>query len=176
VLDRLDSAGLWYCIEGGWGVDALLGVQTREHVDVDLGVRLDEIDRLQELLPEFEADEREWPSSLRLRDARGRRVDVHPLTFDERGDGCQANPEGGEPHVWPREHIGAEGRIGGRAVRCITPELQLRRHEQAGLDDVDWDDMVALSRRFGLPEPGERPGFLSAKRAVGEKSQPRHEA
>jgi lincosamide nucleotidyltransferase A/C/D/E len=33
VLDRFDAAGLWYCIEGGWGVDALLGEQTREHRD-----------------------------------------------------------------------------------------------------------------------------------------------
>jgi lincosamide nucleotidyltransferase A/C/D/E len=176
VLDRLDAAGLWYCVEGGWGIDALLGEQTREHVDVDLGVRLDQVELLRELLSEFEADEREWPASLRLQDGKGRRVDAHPLTIDERGDGWQANLEGGDPYRWPREEMSAEGRIGGRAVRCITPELQLRWHDYEGADDVDWADMVALSERFGLPEPGERPGFIAPKRTVDETAQPRHKA
>ena len=31
LLDRLDAAGIWWVLEGGWGVDALLGVETREH-------------------------------------------------------------------------------------------------------------------------------------------------
>jgi hypothetical protein len=72
--------------------------------------------------------------------------------------------------------MSAEGRIGGRAVRCITPELQLRWHDYEGADDVDWADMVALSERFGLPEPGERPGFIAPKRTVDETAQPRHKA
>jgi lincosamide nucleotidyltransferase A/C/D/E len=43
ILGRLDGAGIWYCVEGGWGVDALLGEQTREHDDLDLAVRLEEL-------------------------------------------------------------------------------------------------------------------------------------
>jgi lincosamide nucleotidyltransferase A/C/D/E len=46
ALDRLDAEGVWYCIEGGWGVDALLEAQTRPHDDLDLGVRLDDLDRV----------------------------------------------------------------------------------------------------------------------------------
>jgi len=173
VLGRLDGAGLWYCIEGGWGVDALLGEQTRAHGDLDLGVRLEEVDRLCGTLHEFEHDRSEWPSSLVLRDRLGRRVDVHPLTFNEAGDGWQANLRG-EPYRWPREHIDARGRIGGREVRCITLELQVRWHRHEGFDDVDWADMTALSRRFDLPPPGPRPGFVAPRRSAEKQLQSRH--
>lgn len=175
VLDRFDRAGLWYCIEGGWGVDALLGEQTRQHRDLDLGVRLEDVDSICTVLAEFERDDSEWPSSVILEDPAGRRVDAHPLTFDEAGEGWQAN-RSGEPYRWPREHLDARGLIGDREVRCITPELQLRWHRHDGFDDVDWEDMTALARRFGLAEVGPRPGFISARRAVERKLHPRNGA
>lgn len=175
VLGRLDTAGLWYCVEGGWGVDALLGEQTREHGDLDLGVRRDEIERVCAVLAEFEPDRAHWPASLVLRDAHRRRVDAHPLTFDEAGDGWQANLHG-DPYRWPREHIDASGRIRGREVRCITPELQVRWHRHDDFDDVDWADMSALTSRFGLPPPGPRPGFVAIRRSVEAKLHSRHQS
>jgi lincosamide nucleotidyltransferase A/C/D/E len=166
VVDRLDAAGVWYCVEGGWGVDALLGEQTREHDDVDLGVRMDEVERICAALHEFRRRNDEWPASFVLRDSRGRQVDAHPLEFDGNGDGWQASLCGA-PSRWPREHLNARGWIAGRQIRCITPELQLRWHRHDGFDDVDWADMRALCERFGLrPRPpfGPRPGFVAAKR------------
>ena len=176
MLSRLDTAGIWYCVEGGWGVDALLGEQRREHGDLDLGVRMEEVGQLCSALAEFTRDDAEWPSSVILTDRRGRCVDAHPLAFDDAGDGWQVNDRGGEPYRWPGEHVDSRGRIAGREVRCISPELQLRWHEHEDFDDVDWADMGALAGRFGLPAPGPRPGFISARRAGDEKSQPRHEA
>jgi lincosamide nucleotidyltransferase A/C/D/E len=108
-----------------------------------------------------------------LEDAVGSRVDAHPLTFDEAGDGWQANLSG-EPYRWPREHLEGRGRVGGREVRCITPELQIQWHGHEDFDDVDWADIHALARRFGLPDPGPRPGFVSPRRAVERKVQPRN--
>ncbi|HXV33913.1 MAG TPA: hypothetical protein VD769_07880 [Gaiellaceae bacterium] len=166
IVGRLDASGVWYCLEGGWGVDALLEEQTREHGDLDVGVRADDAGRVCAVLSEFEANRDEWPVRLLLKDARGRRVDCHPLTFDERGDGRQAGPDG-ESYRWPREHLGVRGRIGGRDVRCISAELQLRWHEHEDFDDVDWHDVHALCDRFGLA-PGrgqtDRPGFVAPKR------------
>jgi len=173
ILDRLDAAGIWYCVEGGWGVDALLGEQTRPHEDIDLAVRMEDVDRICSTLWEYVRHDVEWPSSFVLRDSRGRKVDAHPLRFDANGDGWQANATGGEPYRWPREHLGARGRIARtkveapRDVRCITPELQLRWHEYDGFDDVDWQDMRALCDRFGLTPPerlATRPGFVHKKR------------
>jgi hypothetical protein len=37
VLERLDRAGVPVWLDGGWGVDALVGRQTRPHRDLDLG-------------------------------------------------------------------------------------------------------------------------------------------
>jgi lincosamide nucleotidyltransferase A/C/D/E len=156
-------------IEGGWGVDALLGEQTRAHDDLDLGVRIDDVDRICETLGEFERSDDEWPSSFVLRDAAGRKADCHPLKFDEHGDGWQADRSGGAPHRWPREGLLGTGRIGDVAVPCITPELQMRWHVYPEFDDVDWEDVQRLSERFGLELPVEcrpRPGFVSNKRAL----------
>jgi lincosamide nucleotidyltransferase A/C/D/E len=167
VVARLRAAGIEFWIEGGWGVDALLGDQTRAHDDLDVGVRLDEVDRICAVFSEFERSDDEWPSSFVLRDARGRKVDCHPLTFDEHGDGWQASRTGGAPHRWPNEHLSARGTIGGLDVPCISAELQLRWHCYSEFDDVDFDDVTKLAQRFALelpPECRQRPGFVAAKR------------
>jgi lincosamide nucleotidyltransferase A/C/D/E len=39
VLQALAEAGVWASVEGGWGVDALLHRQTRQHGDLDLAGR-----------------------------------------------------------------------------------------------------------------------------------------
>jgi hypothetical protein len=38
VLDAVRSVGCRFWIEGGWGVDALVGHQTRPHRDVDIDI------------------------------------------------------------------------------------------------------------------------------------------
>lgn len=45
VLEALDHVGLRVGITGGWGIDALLGRQTREHGDIDLGLDATDVDR-----------------------------------------------------------------------------------------------------------------------------------
>jgi lincosamide nucleotidyltransferase A/C/D/E len=159
-------------VEGGWGVDALLGEQTRAHDDLDLAVRLDDVDRICATLGEFERSDEEWPASFVLRDPGGRRVDCHPLKFDDGGDGWQPNKSLSEPpHRWPRDGLLGSGRIDDVEVQCITAELQMRWHVYPDVDDIDWQDVQRLSDRFGLEVPGElreRPGFLSVKRAQAQ--------
>jgi len=43
IVDRLERAGLHVWIDGGWGVDALVGRQTRPHDDLDLVILLHEV-------------------------------------------------------------------------------------------------------------------------------------
>ena len=57
VLTALDAGGIDYWVDGGWGIDALLERQTREHRDLDLGVGLDDVPRIATLLPHFSQKE-----------------------------------------------------------------------------------------------------------------------
>ena len=169
VVERLRAAGIDFWIEGGWGVDALLGAQTRPHDDLDLGIRVDELPCLDRALADFRRSDAEWPSAVVYEDERGRRVDANPLVFDASGDGWQANATGGVPHRWPREGLAGQGRIAGVEVPCITAELQVRWHVYEGFDDVDWRDVTLLAERFALklPQPCRRkPGFVAKKRTT----------
>ncbi len=166
VLDRLDAAGVEWWIDGGWGVDALLGLQTRPHDDLDFAIRAEDIERLPAIFAEFRhVDQDQWPSAFVLRDAAGRQLDFHPLELDERGDGWQPQPGGGR-HLWPREALDARGTIGGRGVRCTSPEFQIEAHLYEGHDDFDWAAVRALCGHFGLPLPAgaDRPGFVQVRR------------
>ncbi len=41
IVHRLEGAGVVVWLDGGWGVDALLGRQTRPHDDVDVIIFFD---------------------------------------------------------------------------------------------------------------------------------------
>jgi lincosamide nucleotidyltransferase A/C/D/E len=167
VVTRLRRASVDFWIEGGWGVDALLGEETRPHDDLDIGVRLDDLPRLEKALAEFRRSDAEWPSAIVYEDAARGRVDAHPLLFDAEGDGWQANASGLSPHKWPRNGLRGRGRIAGVEVPCITAELQLRWHVYPEFDDIDWRDVQLVGERFGLEPPEqcrERPGFVAPKR------------
>ena len=151
VLDALDAAGVEIWLDGGWGVDALLGEQTRPHDDLDLVVSRADLERVRAALPEFEHDdtlEPGLPARFVLRDPRGRQIDLHPVEFDERG-GWQELPDGTRG-LYPHEHLDATGTIGGRGVRCISAELQLRHHQGYEPTPRDEHDVAALVERFGL--------------------------
>lgn len=164
ILRRLDDAAIEWWIHGGWGLDALLGTETRPHDDLDLAVTRPDIEGLEAILPEFRRVRDEWPASFVLADARGRQVDIHPIRIDDRGDGWQERPNG-EMFPWPREALAGRGRIGDREVRCTSPEFELQSHLYLGHDDVDWRDIELLCERFGLEPPsGPWPGTIHPKR------------
>jgi lincosamide nucleotidyltransferase A/C/D/E len=153
VLDLLEAAGVQTWVDGGWGVDALLGEQTREHDDLDLAVDARLLERIQATLAPLgfrhaAAVEPGLPARFVLRDARERQIDVHPLVFDEEGNGWQ-DLGAGHRGRYPDAGLAGRGTIAGRAVRCLTPSLQLAFH--AGPEPVERhpQDVALLSERFG---------------------------
>src|SRR5215210_5454724 len=72
ILDALASRGIEAWLDGGWGVDALLGDQTRPHQDVDLVVRVDDVAEMRSALAPagFELVEGVPDSNFVLRDDR----------------------------------------------------------------------------------------------------------
>src|SRR5947209_7146645 len=88
VLNLLAGADCPAWVAGGWGVDALVGRQTRPHRDLDLivdGGR--ESTALHMLAQRDYRVETDWrPVRVELR-APGRRwVDLHPIRFDQAGN------------------------------------------------------------------------------------------
>src|SRR4029453_11657416 len=104
VLGRLEAAGLAVWVDGGWGVDALVGETTREHADLDLVVLAPELGAVRSLLGEvgYRTVLRDWlPTSIALSGTRGREVDLHQVTSTSDGGGDQPQPGGGSFHYPP---------------------------------------------------------------------------
>ena len=164
VLRRLDEARVDWWIDGGWGVDALLGKETRPHDDLDLAVRRAHIERLETAFAEFVRTRDEWPASFVLIDPRGRQIDIHPIEIDDRGNGWQERPDG-RKDIWPHEALAGHGRIGDREVRCTTVECQIKSHLYPSHDDIDRRDIQLLCERFGVAPPSAPwPGAIHPKR------------
>lgn len=146
VLDTLAAAGCPAWISGGWGVDALVGEQTRPHRDLDLAVPAEhEAAALRALTRLGYVVETDWrPVRVEMIADRRGRVDLHPLTFDESGDGHQAGLDGSS-FRWPRECF-TSGTIAGRPVDCISVEQQLLFHSGYEPRDVDEADLALLHR------------------------------
>src|SRR4029453_430152 len=45
-LGLMEGGSIDVCLDGGWGIDALLGEQTREHRDLDIIICVEELPRL----------------------------------------------------------------------------------------------------------------------------------
>jgi lincosamide nucleotidyltransferase A/C/D/E len=154
VLGALDAAGIGWGITGGWGIDALLHRETRSHGDVDLGIASegldDAIDAIEPLGYVLIRDER--PARVVLTSDVGQ-VDLHPIVWQLSGAGVQTGLDG-ETFNYPAGSLDAVGEIGGRAVRCGTPELQVAFHGHYEPRDHDRRDMAALAEAFGVSLPG----------------------
>jgi lincosamide nucleotidyltransferase A/C/D/E len=152
VLDAL--APLEPRLDGGWGVDALLGEQTREHEDVDVVIARRDAEEARSRLERlgFAHDAGAvpgLPARLVFRDAAGRQVDLHLIVRDEARNGWQQLDDG----TWGRydaDGLDSWGELGGRRVRCISAELQLRHHGGYEWTPNDRADMTRLAERFGL--------------------------
>jgi lincosamide nucleotidyltransferase A/C/D/E len=152
VLDVLEARGLRVWLDGGWGVDALAGRQTRDHEDLDIAIALAEADAVIAALATlgYQAHDDEMPTRLDLRDDRDHRVDLHPLTFDGSGNGLQQLQDG-RFGIYTAEGLTGAGSVSGRPVRCLSRELQLRFHAGYELDDNDRHDIALLRQEPGLP-------------------------
>jgi lincosamide nucleotidyltransferase A/C/D/E len=157
IVGQLEAAGLVVWLDGGWGVDALLGRQTRPHQDLDLVIAREDLAVAQQTLAAagFSHDPTAvpgLPARLLLVDADGRQVDLHPVIFDRHGNGWQdlgADAWG----AYPAEELTATGVIAGRPVRCKSPTLEVRHRLGYPLSPTDRHDLALLASRFGVAVP-----------------------
>jgi lincosamide nucleotidyltransferase A/C/D/E len=155
VMRALDRAGVRAWLDGGWGVDALLGEQSRDHADLDLVLDRADADRLRDVLIAIGFRARPGGSSanLVLDGDGGCQVDAHLIEFDERGFGVFLL-EDGRRWPFPPAAFAAMGRVGGHPVPCLSPDAQVQCHGQGyAPTENDLRDMERLQERFGVVLP-----------------------
>jgi lincosamide nucleotidyltransferase A/C/D/E len=144
VLAALAVRGCRFWLEGGWGVDALVGHQTRRHrdLDVDLDARCEEsaLAVLAEMGYTVETDWR--PNRVELTAPGRGRVDLHPLLVDEDGTARQAALDGGF-HVFPRSFF-VTGSLTGVPVPRVSVAAQRLFHTGYELRSIDVHDLAVL--------------------------------
>jgi lincosamide nucleotidyltransferase A/C/D/E len=146
VLDALAHAGIKTWLEGGWGVDALVGHQTRPHRDVDIDIDAADETRALGILRELGYGLRaDWrPNRIEMMRDDGSCVDLHPILF--RADGSARQPGmHGEFYDFPAAYF-TTGSLDGRRIGCFA--IVAQRHFRTGyeLRPVDEHDLAQLDR------------------------------
>jgi lincosamide nucleotidyltransferase A/C/D/E len=158
IAQLLDQNRINVCIDGGWGVDALLGEQTRTHRDLDIAIQHSDVPRLRALLEArgFKDAPRDDTRDCNfvLEDDLGHQIDVHSYTFDSGGNHLYGVE-------YPAESLTGTGSVNGYPVRCISPEWMVKFHTGYELDEDDYHDVRALCRRFSIEMPSEYDKFVT---------------
>ena len=152
----LDAAEVRCWVMGGWGIDALLGEQTRAHHDLDLLVSVSDLPPLEAWLREegfcraYEWQENaharlhgeSWDTAFVEQHADGRELDIHAVRIEE-GSILLATTD---PWELPSRPLDGVGEICGRAVACVTAEAQRAMHRGYDLPEKHRDDLFRLDR------------------------------
>lgn len=156
VLDALDRAGVAAWLAGGWGVDALLGRQTRRHHDLDIVINgndrsepraLTALGSLGFVTVEARAPAGTWmPLKAVLRDRGGRTIDLLPVPLHSDGTTIVLNLPAG-PCALPEAF--AVGHVTGRPAPCLAPTVQFTFHAGFIHTAAQRRDLALLSSRFG---------------------------
>ena len=175
LYSGLLARGVQLWVDGGWGIDALVGWQTRSHKDFDAIVAFEDLPTLTRFLsgrafalkeiwpenrwapcPELlaligrERPAVEAATAFVLEDGSGRELDFHVVRFDGYGHGM---PAWKGDFVFPPEAFAGLGVVGGTRVRCLSAETQMRTHTGYVLQESDVHDLRLLHDRFGIDYP-----------------------
>ena len=156
-LELFEALGIKVWIDGGWGVDALLGECTRTHQDLDIILSWDDSAVLTEALfthgfVDVWTDDRKDRNFVMGHPVHGM-IDFHVIEPTENG-GAIYGPGDIDWIITPQE-LNAVGSIGGREVRCLSVDYQVRSHTGYTLTDTDFADLRVLHEKYGvalLPE------------------------
>ncbi len=186
LYSGLLARGVQIWVDGGWGIDALVGRQTRPHKDLDAIVAFENLRDLTRFLsrrgfaleviwPENrwapcpeppaligrESPDVEVATAFVLKDVSGRELDFHIVRFDEHGNGL---PAWNSDFVFPAEAFAGLGIVGGTSVRCLSAETQMATHTGYALQEGDVQDLRLLNDHYGIPYPDEVAAFIAARR------------
>jgi lincosamide nucleotidyltransferase A/C/D/E len=162
IYSHLTEHGIRIWLTGGWGIDALLGEQTRPHKDLDVVMLLEDVVRMCALLEcdgyglkevwsenrqAIDAQGVKTATAFVLADGQGCEIDIHALVLDEQGKGIPAwdNAEG---FIFRKEGLEGKGIIAGYSVKCISHEMQVLCHTGYEVPEKQLQDLELLHTKF----------------------------
>ncbi|MFZ4077096.1 MAG: nucleotidyltransferase domain-containing protein [Legionellaceae bacterium] len=155
LYHALQDADIPIWLDGGWGVDALLEVQTRPHDDLDIVIEeknLEPFLNLMQKMGYFEIKKEDTcPWNFVLSHHNLLEIDVHVVNFDANGHGIYGPKERGI--YYPAYAFKGMGKLKGTVLPCLTAEYQLESHTGYVLREKDFKDIAALCKKFKLPNP-----------------------
>lgn len=161
----LRDLGIQIWIDGGWGVDALLGRQTRIHNDLDIVVQEKDLPKFRGFLEtrEYKEIKLEKADSWNfvLGDDKGHEIDVHAVILDNKSNGIYGPAENGQ--MYPADSLNGSGIMDGIPVKCISSEWMVKFHSGYELKEKDFKDISSLCKKFGISMPKEFDRFRKAK-------------
>ncbi len=139
-------------IDGGWGVDALLGRQTRTHADLDIAVQHKDVARIRSLLEARgyrDVPRQDASDNFVLGDNQGHHIDIHSYTFVGVASPTE-NRAGNNVYgiAYPVDSLTGTGSINGHPVKCISPEWMVKFHCGYEFDEDDYRDVKSTLPTF----------------------------
>lgn len=145
VVDALEARSVRHWAAGGWGVDVLVGFETRAHRDLDLAVDESDYETCMTALAGLGYTiETDWlPLRVEVAAPVERWVDVHPVRFDAHGLGIQGDPAG--VHFLYPPTAFTIGRLHDRPIPCLSVEQQELFRSGYALRPQDEHDLRLLA-------------------------------
>ncbi len=168
IYQLLADAGVRCWVVGGWGIDALLGRETRSHKDLDIllvrgehpaawdllqgsGFRLDHTWEENTDPGGDDGEGRILPTAYVLIDTDGRQVDVHVLEDD-------LSPLWITDRTFIEGALDATGTIDDLNVACMSAPMQRIAHTGYVLPEYQQRDLAALSDAQAIVSRARRAG------------------
>jgi len=155
--DEMERKGVKLWLDGGWGVDALLGKQTRQHGDIDIAILKKNVKVATNYLKSkgyaqiHRSDTS--PHNFMLGNNLAQFVDFHVIQLDEDGNGLYGSHKEGV--MYPADALSGKGNIGNKDVWCISPQWVVNFHSGYQLRGKDYTDVLAICKKFDIKIPAE---------------------
>lgn len=153
ILQFAIDAEIKVFLDGGWGVDALLGYQSRTHNDIDIFVEKNDYQNFIEIMKAngFYEIKMEYTTLNHTvwEDLKNRIIDLHCFEYTDEGEILY------DGDCFPVETFSGKGRIEEIEVSCIEPYSQVMFHLGYEFDENDAHDVKLLCETLHIEIPNE---------------------
>lgn len=153
ILQFAIDAEIKVFLDGGWGVDALLGYQSRAHNDIDIFVEKNDYQNFIEIMKAngFYEIKMEYTTLNHTvwEDLKNRIIDLHCFEYTDEGEILY------DGDCFPVETFSGKGRIEEIEVSCIEPYSQVMFHLGYEFDENDAHDVKLLCETLHIEIPNE---------------------